>query len=129
MLSRRNARRFTSQLEKTATHPATTVVTNIPAPTFAPTPISVIPERTEIISEKTSGAPLPKARKVTPKNDQEDNTNTSNTRRYFQFFYDRIHNYTEEIIGGRSQQTKQYNKNEYPKHREPNMGTIRSTVL
>ena len=45
---------------------ATTVVTNIPAPTFAPTPISVIPDITEIISEKTSGAPLPKARNVTP---------------------------------------------------------------
>lgn len=106
MLSRRNARRFTSQFEKTATHPATTVVTNIPAPTFAPTPISVIPERTEIISENTSGAPLPNARKVTPSIDQDDKTNTSNTRWYFQFFYYRVHNYTEEVIGGRSQETK-----------------------
>lgn len=64
---------MTSQLEKIATQPATTVVTNIPAPTFAPTPISVIPDITEIISENTSGAPLPKARNVTPRyqRDQE----------------------------------------------------------
>lgn len=65
-MSRRKACLLTSQLEKTATLPATTVVMNRPAPTLAPTPISVIPESTEMTRENTSGAPLPKARKVTP---------------------------------------------------------------
>ena len=65
-MSRRKDDLLISQLEKTATHPAMTEVINMPAPMFAPTPISVMPPRTDMISENTSGAPFPKARNVTP---------------------------------------------------------------
>lgn len=48
-----------------ATKPTTKAETKVPAERMAPKPVRGCPARTAATEEKTSGAPLPRARRVT----------------------------------------------------------------